>query len=362
MLDNHYPRRNHDNLAMHIKRLILLIMLLSLTSCSQGSPNELAPSLFTTPTSEKPTATLEPNVTPSSTPVPPGTETNPISLGVIYTDNVNQPPAAAELIQYLADTTGYVFAITNYSSAADLLTAMDQGYVSFTWLQPEEYLYASENDIAKVEFLTSHYGLYGYGSNVYVRADSEFEFDYDPNTGLATSTASAALRQFAQKTPCLVNQRSLSGYAYPLGDFAELNIIINDPVIVQTHESVIRAIYTGGICDFGVTYGISGDPRTASTIQTEFPDVMDKVKIAWQSPADIPSLNMSYATLLSGDIRFAITSALTEFAETPEGLDTLSRMNNYSINGLRLATDDDYDALRTIVKASNVDLETLISQ
>jgi len=283
-------------------------------------------------------------------------------MGIVFSDSNIQVPAASEFIQYLADATGYIFAITNYSSEIDLLTAMDQGYVSLAWLQPEEYLYASENDIAMVAFLTSHYGLYGYGSNFYVNPESGFHLDYDPDTAESSRNISGALNQFSEKTPCLVNTRSISGYAYPLGLFARENIAINEPVLLQTHESVIRAIYTGGICDFGVTYGITGDPRTASSIQSALPDVMEKVKIAWQTPADIPSLNLSYSTSLSGDIRFAITSALSEFAKTQEGLDTLSQMNNYSIDAIKPATDDEYESLRLVIEASGIDLETFISR
>jgi phosphonate transport system substrate-binding protein len=283
-------------------------------------------------------------------------------MGVVWSDEGSQSPAAAQFIQYLSDTTGYVFALQPYDSMIDLISAMDRNEASFAWLQPEDYLYAYENNIATAAYLTSHYGLYAYGSSVYVRSDSGFELDFNEATASSNMDASSALQQFSDKVPCLVNTHSISGYAYPLGLFAQNNIQIQEPLLLQTHEAVIRAIYSGGICDFGFTYGISGDPRTSSTIQKDLPDVMDKVKIAWQSPAEIPSLNFSYATLLSGDIRFAISTALENYAKTPEGLQTVSDMNNYSIDGIRAASDEDYQSLRDLLLAASISTESLVSR
>lgn len=341
----------------HFKWAALPVMLLLLAACSQQGLQTTIPA----PT-QSPSAVSELTPTPSPTPIPQGTEGNPIVMGMVWSDEAKQAPAAAHFVQYLADTTGLVFALQSYESKLDLLTAMDQNIVSFSWLQPEDYLYASEYNIAIVAFLTSHYGLYSYGSSVYVRADSGFKLDYDEDTGRSKFGATAALRQFSQKVPCLVNERSISGYAYPLGLLASENIEVKDPVLLQTHESVIRAIYTGGICDFGFTYGISGDPRTSSAIQADMPDIEDKVKIAWQSPADIPSLNLSYATLLAGDIRFAITTALESYAKDSAGLETLSQMNNYAIDGIRPATDGEYETLRSVLRDGGIDLQGLISR
>ena len=355
----HDSARNHQMMSKFPPQWVFLpILLLMLSACtSQGNQPELS-----SPTQVTPTATPQINVTPSPTPIPLGTEGNPVTMGLIWSDEGEQSPAAAKFIQYLADSTGFVFALLPFDNTLDLITAMDQGAVSFAWLQPEAYLYASENNIASVAYITSHYGLYAYGSSVYVREGSGFRLNFDSDTGTSKLTASAALRQFSQKVPCLVNQHSISGYAYPLGLLAIDNIQVKSPVLLQTHEAVIRAIYTGGICDFGFTYGISGDPRTASSIQTELPDVMEKVKISWQSPADIPSLNLSYATLLAGDVRFAISTALESFVKEPDGLQTLGQMNNYSIDGIRPASDSDYEILRSLLQSAGIEVESLISQ
>ena len=339
-------------------QLVIFALVLAISACTATA----TPNMSVDTPAVSSTSTPEVTSTPEATPIPPGTEGNPIVMGIIYTSPAEQAPAAEELIQYLADQTGWVFAIKTYNTSMDLLTDMDKGNVSFAWLHPEEYLYASEMNIASVALLTSHYGLYGYGSNVYIPGDSGFSLYFDEDTGTSTRDASASLRQFAQKTPCLVSTGSLSGYAYPLGLLAEQEININTPVLLQTHEAVIRAVAAGGICDFGVTYGILGDPRTASDIQADISDVMEKVKIAWQSPPDIPTLNLSYGVLLSGDLRYAISNALVEYAGRADGAQKLTQMTGYSIDGIRPASNDEYDSLRGALQAAAIDSLSLISK
>lgn len=356
-------RRGGKNmtLAAPVKWAVISILVLSLAGCSQpgGKANVPSPTLSDAEASSTVVAITS---TPSPTPIPQGSDGNPIVMGIVWSDESSQSAAAGQFIQYLADTTGFVFALQPFGSKLDLLTAMDQGKVAFSWLLPEDYLYASENNIGIVAFQTSHYGVYSYGSYVFVRSDSGFQLDFDPDTGMSKFGASAALRQFSQKIPCLVNQRSISGYAYPLGLLAEEGVEVKDPVLLQTHEAVIRAINTGGICDFGFTYGITGDPRTSSAIQKDIPDVMQKVLIAWQTPADIPTLNLTYATLLAGDIRYVVSSALKKYASNPDGLQTLSMMNNYAIDGIRPASDDDYENLRAALRAAGIDTQSLLSR
>lgn len=347
-------------IVARVKWTVIFILVFTLVGCSQVGGQANRPTTTQATAAASSTASITP--TPSATPIPLGSENNPVVMGIVWSDESSQSPAAGQFIQYLADTTGFIFALQPFGSKMDLMAAMDQGKVSFAWLLPEDFLYASENNIGIVAFLTSHYGVYGYGSYVFVRSDSGFQLDFDADTGTSNFGASAALRQFTQKVPCLVNQKSISGYAYPLGLLAEESVKVKDPVLLQTHEAVIRAIDTGGICDFGFTYGITGDPRTSSAIQKDIPDIMQKVVIAWQTPADIPTLNLTYATLLAGDIRFAISSALEKYAANPDGLQTLSQMNNYAIDGIRSASDDEYENLRAALRAAGIDTQSLISR
>jgi hypothetical protein len=39
-----------------------------------------------------------------------------------------------------------------------------------------------------------------------------------------------------------------------------------NPVFTYNYNAIIRALYIQGICDFGVTYALTGDPLTSSDI------------------------------------------------------------------------------------------------
>jgi len=117
------------------------------------------------------------------------------------------------------------------------------------------------------------------------------------------------------------------------------------------------------LLDFGVTYGILGDPRTASDIQADISDVMEKVKIAWtKHPPDIPTLNPVLWHPPLGDVRYAISNALMEYARTADGTQKLTQMTGYSIDGIRPASDDEYDSLRGALQAAAIDSLSLISK
>lgn len=308
--------------------------------------------------SEEITATETQTITP--TPYPSGTAQNPVIMGIVYTNEETQSPAAQKFVQYLADNTNLVFQLQPYDTDIELLAAMDQGQVSLAWLQPVPYIYASDMGVASVALLSNHYGIFYYGSQFLVNVTDGFDLYYDPKFGRTTDNPAEALFQFSDKTPCMIDQKSLSGYVVPWGLAIDSNIPLEEPIFMKSHESVIRALYAGGICDFGVTYGISGDPRTASAIQRDLPDVMDKVVILWQSDPVIPTLNLSYGTALPREIQDSITTAVLNLMKLADGPEMISTMNNYSIEELSPVGEDAYDNLRYLIQSSGIDLESLL--
>lgn len=341
--------------------LYLLISLFFLTACASPQVDNTDEPASVTQTSIESTSnspTETPTITP--TPFPFGTVENPIVLGIVYTDEDSQYPAAQDFVQYLADTTSYIFQLQSFSTDKDLLTAMEQGQVSFAWMQPIPYLYASEMGIASVALLSNHYGIYYYGSQFLANINQNFTNYFDSTTGRTTDSAEIALLQFTDKTPCFVDQKSLSGYVVPAGLLNDSGVSIESPIFLKTHEAVLRALYAGGICDFGVTYGLVGDPRTASTIQNDLPDFFEKVVIIWQSDPVIPTLNLSYSSFLPKEIQDQITKAILKKMSLPEGPSLVSTMNNYNIEELNPVGDNAYESLRGLLQSSGVDLDSLL--
>jgi phosphonate transport system substrate-binding protein len=344
-----------NSTSKYVLGFLIFFFLFALLSCN---PATLTPATITpSPVIVKTTALTKTNVptitptktltpTPEPTKAPLGEKENPIVLGIVYEKKDTQSDPAQKFIQYLANKTGFIFNIQSFHTHLDLLTAMEKGDVSFAWLQPLTYLYAYDNGIATVSLLTNNYGVYAYGSQFLVRADSKYKVYFNPDKNETTANASSALSQFSKGRPCLVNDQSIS-----------LKISIAPPALQQSATSVIRALYAGGICDFGVTYAYSGDPRTSTDLQNDLPDVMDKVVVAWRSEPVIPTLNLSFNTKVPLKIRTTLVDAILAYSKLPKGLKQINQLTNYEVEELKPVDNSVYDSLSELVSSSGVNLE-----
>jgi phosphonate transport system substrate-binding protein len=210
--------------------------------------------------------------------------------------------------------------------------------------------------------LSNHYGAYYYGSQFLVNVSSGFSLFYDPIADRNTAVADTALLQFADKRPCFVEPTSASGYILPKSILIENAFETQDPVWIQTHTGIVRALYIRDICDFGVTFAISGDPRTATSIQQDLPDTMNRIVVVWKSDAVIPSLNISFLPELSSDLVYDVMDALISMAATPDGKLLLTDATGYDIQGLMKIEDSDYDPLRQTLETTQLDLASLVGR
>jgi phosphonate transport system substrate-binding protein len=330
-----------------------IILLIVLSACGSSTPQST-----TTPT---PTGTAEPSPTP--TPMPIGSPENPFTLGVVSETLDNQViTRSQELVESLSSTTGYAFQSKVLDNFTDLLTQMEAGQIHAAWLPPITYLWAHQRGFAQVGLLSNHFGAYYYGSQFLVNVSSGFSLFYDPIADRNTAVADTALLQFADKRPCFVEPTSASGYILPKSILMENAIETQDPVWIQTHTGVVRALYIRDICDFGVTFAISGDPRTATSIQQDLPDTMNRIVVAWKSDAVIPSLNISFLPELSSDLVYDVMDALIPMAATPDGKLLLTEATGYDIQGLMKIEDSDYDPLRQTLETTQLDLASLVGR
>jgi len=124
---------------------------------------------------------------------------------------------------------------------------------------------------------------------------------------------------------------------------------------VQGHPTVVRALYAGGICDFGATHdGILTDKNLLEA----FPDLTQKIVIVWRSDPVIPNDTVSFATNMPADMRQKVVDALLAMAETEEGKAALNSV--YQIEGLKVVDDPFFDEFRALLEASGVDITTIV--
>jgi phosphonate transport system substrate-binding protein len=280
-------------------------------------------------------------------------------MGFILPPNSTVDLAARELVTVLGEETGYGLEALMYPDFQTLSIAILDGNVDLFWLGPLEYLYLHEENAAEVMLMTNHLGVYAYGVQFITHIESGFRPYFDPETQENIGDSLNALQQFSGTRPCFLNSESIPGYYVPMGILANASTPTLDPVFVYNYNAIISALYIRGICDFGVTYALRGDPLTSSDIQTNLPEAQNLINIIWRSDGVIPNLNLSASPSLPVFIRFRLEEALLRIADTPDGLNLLRTGLNYEVEALRAVDDHFYNPLRSIIAPLELDLQSI---
>ncbi len=324
-----------------------------------AAPTEVPPTVAPTdvpPTDVPPTEA--PTAVPEPTAVPLGTEEMPIVMAIAPSATTDELIASGDTIaRLLSEETGLVIKAvvpTNYKA---MIEAMCSGNAQVGWLPPFAYLLAqqtmvtlpdgSEVNCASVDFVTLRNGADHYATQYIGRADA-----FTASTGVDDL---AALQQLAGKKPCWTDQFSASGYVIPASLLAAEGVKTGTAAFVQGHPTVVRAVYAGGICDFGATFV---DARTNSAVQADLPDVNDKVIVVYQTDAIIPNDTLASAYDLPAETRATIMAAMEKVAATEEGSEALRAL--YSIDGLKMVDDTFFDEFRVLLAASGIDIASLV--
>ncbi len=334
--------------------IILILISLSLYAC-QGNTAE---QFLTLPS---PTSTVTATPTPTITPIPFedlefGTEEHPLIITFISDSGVDLNSIDMDtFIQTLSERTGLFFTYVHYATAKDGFEALRNNEVHFVWTHPITYLAARERDLIMPMFVTNHFGLYQYGFQFFANTSSNFFTYFDENAGENTSNDPATtLRQFEGKRPCYVNDQSLSGKIGPQGILAENDIQPLDPVLVQSPSAVIRALYIKGICDFGVTFAYTGDPRTSSQVINDLPDTLQTIKTIWRSEPAIPSLSFAANKNLPSQTIEKTSAALLVMIQSADGKALFTNSLRYDVQNLKIVDDQFYDPVKNLIYNAGV--------
>jgi multiple sugar transport system substrate-binding protein len=302
-----------------------------------------------TPVPTKPPATATPTAATL------GTADNPIIVAFEPSATSQEITAGGQqLLDLLSQETGLTFKGVIPTSYAALTEAMGSGNAQIGWMATFAYILAHQKGFADVALITNRFGSDHYGAQFIARADAGFTPAADVP---ATDAEIDTLLQFKGKRPCYTDPQSTSGYVIPLIFLKKAGLNtdtdLQPAVYAQGHTQVVRAVYAGGICDFGATFV---DARTGVT--KDLPDVMDKVVVVYQTKALIPNDNMSYAPDLPQDLRDKVTAAMLKIADTEAGKTALNDL--YQIGGLVKTDDTVYDEFRSYLQASGVDLSQYV--
>jgi len=340
-----------------------LIILGLLSACVSETPT-LTPSSTLTSLPETPesTETQTPTelISPTPTPAELGSPGNPISIGYVLTPNQAEAIEAAEEIAVLiSEDTDYAVESAIYPDFQSLSLGAKNGDIDLFWLKPLEYIYLNWENAAQVLLATNQLGVYAYGVQFLANEDSNFQIYFDPESNQSTGTAEQALQQFAGTRPCFINASSLPGYIVPKGLLENTSTPTQEPVMTYSYNATIRALFIQGICDFGVSYALIGDPLNDNDILQNLPDAQEKIKVVWQSEGIIPNMNLATNPSLPTNVQFIIQEAILDLPLNPIGLSLLSSALDDDIEALKTVEDTFYNQLRIAILPLELDLEAI---
>ncbi len=339
----------------------VLLGLLAVTACGVGS--KPVPTLshdFTTSTPPAGYPTAMPTFTP--TPAALGSVENPIVMAMVNPSPVTgQQTAFDEVALLLGGQLQMTVVGRFFNTYQDLEYALQLQQVHFAWLQPIEYLLASQKGLATALLVSNHLGVTGYGVQFLGHADSDFKPYFNVGTHSSTADARVALGQLSGLRGCLTEDNSLAGYWVPLGYLNMNNIPTLEPVQTFSYSASIRALYIKGICSFAATYAIAADPRTSSEVIADLPNAIEVLPVLWLSPPVIPNLNLSFSPQVDLTLQSRVSDFLREHARAEAGKTQLSLALNYEVAALEPLPDSAYAPLRDLLDASGVRLADLLS-
>lgn len=190
----------------------------------------------------------------------------------------------------------------------------------------------------------------------------EFTAYFDPEIAQSQGNVIDALQQFAGTRPCFLNADSLPGYYIPQGLLAQTSTPVLDPVFAYDYSAIIRALYIEGICDFGVTYALVGDPRLAGDILRDIPEAQDVVEVIWQTDGVIPNISLSASPELPLNMQVLLKEAFLDLPNLPDGLALVSSALNFDVEAFKTITDGFYNPLRGILAPLELDLHSMTTQ
>jgi phosphonate transport system substrate-binding protein len=332
-----------------ITETCLLILLLSACDLPTAVPTATATATVA--------ATLTPTLTAAPTPAPDlGQEGNPILLALppaqfLDPVSVSNGQTLATLIEEL---TGYRVVAVAPTTYTELIGAMRIGNAHIAVLPPFAIVEAYKKGAVQAAFASTQDEIASYGAQFIARSD-RFQSHFDASHEMNITNAPTALSQFSGKKACWTEPDSPSGYLIPAGILGWYKIPTQEGAFLQSHFSVVRAVYLGEICDFGGTYI---DARNYPALKDEYPQLMEEVVVIWQVPPIIPYDGIFFSSSLPADVAAELRAALDQISITDSGRTLLATL--FGMQGLIEVQDDFYIEFTRYIQSSGVDLNSLV--
>jgi phosphonate transport system substrate-binding protein len=169
------------------------------------------------------------------------------------------------------------------------------------------------------------------------------------------------------KKVAFVDPASTSGYLLPLKILKDKGIKPKETMFALKHDNVVSMVYQGQV-DAGAAFysPASKDDKGADVLEdarrlvkVQYPDVEKKISIIGFSDS-VPNDPFVFRKNMPEEIKTKIVSAMMAFIETDEGKTAFKAI--YGVNGLKTATDSDYNAIRDVLKVAGVSADDMMKK
>jgi phosphonate transport system substrate-binding protein len=274
-----------------------------------------------------------------------GSPGNPLKMAFVPSADSQKVLASGQpLADLLSQQTGLSFQVSVPTSYAAVIEAMGANNVDVGWLAPFAYVLAHDKFQSTVILASVRGGSKTYTGQIIAHADSGI-----------TSISDLPGKKFA-----FVDPGSASGFLYPNALLAQNGIdyktAFSETVFAGGHDKVVIAVYNKQV-DAGATFGdsVEGQVTDARTnVVGTLPDVMEQVKVIGKTNP-IPNDTVSVRSGLPYELVLQIQDGLLAIAATEDGKALLRTL--YNINGLAIATDSEYNSVRSAASVLGLNLE-----
>ncbi|MBP9681035.1 MAG: phosphate/phosphite/phosphonate ABC transporter substrate-binding protein [Bacteriovorax sp.] len=274
-----------------------------------------------------------------------GTRENPIKI--FFTPSVDANTIATNSVHFLKfmeKETGLYFKSGIPSNFIAVVEAFGSNRADVAVMNSFGYLLANSKFGAEAKLKTFRHGKDYYSGAIYVSEKSGIK----------------DIKGLAGKKFAFTDASSTSGYLYPLKIFKEAKVKLGNTMFAGKHDNVITMIYQGQVDAGAAFYSDAFDGKIKDArerVMTQFPDVESKVKVL-KITDKIPNDPFVFRKGIAPAITQKIVEALKKYISTEEGKTTFK--NIYAIDGIVPASNKDYDSLRAVIKALDLDLGTLV--
>ncbi len=274
------------------------------------------------------------------TPQPPalGTEANPIKWVFVPSGEMEAVSSGAEAVaDMLFKETGLVvntFVATDYTAAIE---AECSGQAHMGSLATFAAITAADRDCAYPALVATRFGSPTYTGQIIAHVDSGIK----------------SVADLKGKVFCATDETSTSGWIIPsimmraAGVDPEKDLEVT---FAGSHDAAVLGVYNGD-CDAGASFV---DARTS--VEDEFPDVMDKV-VQVEISVEIPNDGVQFTKTFPADTKQKLVDALIKIISTEEGKAAMDAA--YEWDGLEVHDNSFYDPFRQLLDAAGVTAEDL---